>query len=55
MSIYYSPELVKVLMNENLREARRFAEVHCCEVPPAEPKGSIRSFFRRGSPAACSC
>ncbi len=55
MSIHYSPELVKTLMNENLREARRAMEVHCCEEPRVEPRRSFRSLFRRQSSAACGC
>jgi hypothetical protein len=60
MSIYYSPELVKLLMNERLHEARERNMVHCCEeIVPVQPKSSIRgailSPFRRQSPAECGC
>jgi len=55
MSIYYGPELVKTLMNENLREARRANRAHCCQEPAAGPKRSLRDLFRRQSPALCGC
>jgi len=60
MSIYYSPELVKVLMDDRLRDVRREAKVHCCEAlepdAPARPaRASFLNLFRRQSPAACTC
>jgi hypothetical protein len=60
MSINYSPELVKVLMDDRIRAVRRESFVHCClELLPDEPARSIRdrvtSLFRRQSPAACIC
>jgi hypothetical protein len=61
MSMYYSfsPELVKALMNERIREAQE-SILHCCIAFEAdEPKRSIQerllSIFRRQSPAACEC
>ena len=60
MSINYTPELVKVLMDDRLREVRREEMMHCCEaLEPDEParsaRDAIRNLFRRQSPAACSC
>ena len=60
MSIYYSPVLVRLLMDERLRAARRSRVVHCCEEPAArEPRTSVAEFvrtaFRRQSPASCEC
>ena len=61
MSINYSPELVKLLMNERLHEARNSRMVHCCEeIADEEPKRSIRglvlgAFRGRQSPAVCGC
>jgi hypothetical protein len=62
MSIYYSPELVRQLMDERVREARRASFAKCCVEPAAdeptadEPSHSILSFFRRRpQPAACTC
>ena len=59
MSIIYSPELVKVLMDDRIRAARREAFVHCCEeLAPDDEVRSIRErvagLFRRQSPAACT-
>ncbi len=57
MSIYYNPELVKLLMDERLREARQANVIHCCAEPEAaEDRGLVaRYLFRRQSPAACGC
>jgi len=60
MSIYYSPELVRVLMEDRLRDARRSQVVHCCEEPADSENGtslveSVRNLFRRQSPASCEC
>lgn len=57
MSMYYSPEVVKLLMEERLREARQSNAVHCCaEFENDRPRNSILNrFFRRPSPAACGC
>jgi hypothetical protein len=56
MSLYYSQTLVRLLMEERLREAAqaRLADKaqHRCE---AESKRSILNSFRRPAPAACSC
>jgi hypothetical protein len=59
MSLYYSPELVRLLMKERIREAREAGMVrrdeHDCE---AGKKRSILDLFRRQDhqvPAACSC
>jgi hypothetical protein len=60
MSIYYSPVLVRLLMDERIREARQSNVVHCCQEPAArEPRASVAEFFRtafrRQSPASCEC
>ncbi|MGD0247580.1 MAG: hypothetical protein ABSB75_00860 [Candidatus Limnocylindrales bacterium] len=60
MSIYYTPELVKLVMEERLREARQSNVAHCCEELAAEePRTSLadhlRSMFRNPSPTACEC
>ena len=57
MSIYYSPQLVKLLMDERQREARVSNALHCCaEIESDRPRNSILSLFRRRpSPAACGC
>jgi hypothetical protein len=60
MSIYYSPELVRALMEDRIREARQSNVVHCCQEPAArEPRTSVAQFlrtaFRRQSPASCEC
>jgi hypothetical protein len=55
MSMYYSPEMVRLLMEERIREAR---EVHnrCCEdFAPERPRRSLRNLFRRETPASCHC
>jgi hypothetical protein len=58
MSMYYSPEIVKLVMEERLTEARRIMLTHCCEdaLPARRPSrfAAIRSLFRRESPAACN-
>ena len=54
MSMYYSPEFLKVLTEERLREARR-VHTRCEDFAPEEPKRSLRNFFRRETPAACDC
>jgi hypothetical protein len=60
MSIYYSPELVKTLMEERVRDARKVSSIiNCCaELAAEEPSrivATVRSLFRRQSPATCSC
>jgi hypothetical protein len=60
MSIYYSPELVRLLMEERIREARQSNVVHFGQEPEArEPRTSVAEFlrtaFRRQSPASCEC
>jgi hypothetical protein len=62
MSIYYSPELVRLLMAERLDEARRAGAIHCCQDPvgpvaiaPTGIADRVRTLFRRRSPAACTC
>jgi hypothetical protein len=59
MSLYYNPELVRLLMNERIREAGRARMVrdgeHDCG---ASQKRSILDLFRRQDhqvPAACAC
>jgi hypothetical protein len=60
MSIYYTPELVKLVMEERLREARQSNVAHCCEElaadePRTSPADFVRNLFHRQSPAACEC
>jgi hypothetical protein len=60
MSMYYSPELVRLLMEERLRGARQSNGNYCCMEPMAEkPRFSVRGplgrMFSRQSPATCSC
>jgi hypothetical protein len=60
MSIYYSPELVRLLMDERIREARQSNVLNCCVEPAAQQRrasvgDTIRTLFRRQSPAACEC
>jgi hypothetical protein len=62
MSINYSPELVKLLMDERLREARKARAIHCCEEiaesaaqVPGRIANLVRTLFRRQSPATCTC
>ena len=60
MSIYYSPELVKTLMEERVRDARKASSIiHCCEELRAEVPdritAAVRNLFRRQSHAACAC
>jgi hypothetical protein len=60
MSMYYSPELVRLLAEERLREARLSNVMTCCqELGSARSKstgrGPLRSMFSRQSPATCSC
>jgi hypothetical protein len=59
MPLYYSPELVRVLMNERIREAREAGMVRRGENDrDAGKKRSILDLFRRQdrqAPAACSC
>jgi hypothetical protein len=60
MSMYYSPELVRLLTEERLREARHSNGIYCCMEPMAEKPGPsarslLRSIFSRQSPATCSC
>jgi hypothetical protein len=63
MSIYYTLEQAKLVMEDRLREAGEVHEsiFHCCEeIAVEEPKSSKLSLFSRlqparQSPAACSC
>jgi hypothetical protein len=58
MSIYYNPQLVKLLNDERIREARESNSRVCCATSEGSaPRSSIRSLFRlrRQSPAACTC
>ena len=60
MSMYYSPELVRTLMDERIREIQKDEFLYCClELEADEPERSIKdrllSIFRRQSPAACEC
>ena len=55
MSMYHNPTLVRMLMEERIREARRSNLIHCCDTP-VERRGLLnRNPFRRQSPATCSC
>ncbi|MGA2513937.1 MAG: hypothetical protein ABSG37_10010 [Candidatus Limnocylindrales bacterium] len=48
--------MVKLLMEERLREARQANLLHCCAEPEAPKPGlAARYLFRRKSPAACGC
>jgi hypothetical protein len=57
MSMYYSLEVVNLLMEERLREARQSNALHCCAgFENDRPRSSILNrFFRRQSHAACAC
>lgn len=59
MSIYYSPRLVKLLMDERVREAREANRRSCPDLESDEPKRSFRDSilnpFRRETPAPCAC
>jgi len=59
MSMYYSPEIVRLLMKERLQEAadRRRAVSGPSGVGRAvRTAGSLRRLFiRRPAPAACAC
>lgn len=61
MSMYYSPSIVRILMEDRLREAREaIATQVCCNDEAlvereTKPKRSFRSLFRRESPAPCAC
>jgi hypothetical protein len=60
MSMYYSPELVRLLTEERLREARLSNVMTCCqELKSATSKSTSRinllSLFRRQPPATCNC
>jgi hypothetical protein len=62
MSINYTPELVKLLMDERLDEARKARAIQCCQDPigctvnaPARIANLVRTLFRRPSPAASAC
>jgi len=59
MSMYYGPELLRILQAERIREAQEENGLICCrEVADAEAGKSvvnrIRDLIRR-SPATCSC
>jgi hypothetical protein len=60
MSMHYSPEIVKLVMEERLGEARRRNLIHCCEeIVDVERKSSIlysvSRVFGRPSRIACEC
>ena len=55
MSFYYSPEIVKLLMEDRVREARTLRNRCCEKVEPKEPTSFLRNFFRRETPATCAC
>lgn len=58
MSIYYSPQLVKLLTEERLREAAeaRRQSVYLTPTRPSRFAGMIdRLFFSRTTPSTCSC
>jgi hypothetical protein len=55
MSLYYSQTLVKLIMEERLREVRLGNLARRHEEPAAvQTKTSIRGLWRQ-SPATCSC
>lgn len=60
MSMNYSPELVKTLMEERARELKKDELLYCClELEADRPVRSIQdrllSLLGRRSPAACEC
>ena len=56
MSVFYSPRLVRLLMNERLREAAQARMVHEIEQGcGSERRRSILNPFRRQAPAPCAC
>jgi hypothetical protein len=60
MSMYYSHEIVKLVMDERLEGARTHNLLHCCEEPAeVQPKNSIfeaiSRLFARPNQAACDC
>ncbi len=60
MSMYYSPELAKILMAERIREAREANRLHCCQEAEGDSAGrwiggQVRNLFSRHSPASCNC
>ena len=59
MSMNYSPELVKTLMDERTREIQKDQFLYCClDLDTSRPERSIQDrllgIFRRQSPAACA-
>ena len=56
MSIYYSPELVRLLVNERLQEAGRTRMLREGEQNmPKAPRRSVLDLFRRQVRAGCAC
>jgi hypothetical protein len=56
MSVYYSPKLVRLLMNERLREAAQARMVHEAEQDcGSDRRRPILNPFRRQAPAPCAC
>jgi hypothetical protein len=58
MSLYYSPELVRLLTEERLREATEARRQHFHRTParPSRFSGMIgRLFSSRTTPSTCSC
>jgi hypothetical protein len=58
MSLYYSPQLVKLLTEERLREAADARRQHSYRTParPSRVSGMVdRIFSSRATPSTCSC
>jgi hypothetical protein len=60
MSMYYSPEIVRALMEERIRDARRYSSIiSCCQdladEEPGRIRSAVRALFRRQSPATSTC
>ena len=56
MSMYYSPELARLLLKERLDEAGRARILREAEQNmPRAPRRSILDLFRRRVPADCAC
>jgi hypothetical protein len=58
MSLYYSPQLVRLLTEERLREATEARRQHFHRAParPSRFAGMIdRLFSSRTTPSTCSC
>jgi hypothetical protein len=58
MSLYYSPQLVRLLTEERLREATEARRLHFHRTParPSRFSGMVdRLFSSRTTPSTCSC